>query len=170
MCVIIRNIYYIWIFLTNIKSISTYVPINSSHISTPSDQKSTALSWPLLRIISGATYSGVPQNVHVLLPSFITFENPKSTWKFSDKNITRLYRCACKMFLQSLHTSYRIYLNELHNINDGISRDILVSYLPFWHIQKRQVKDFRVSNLCIWFLGYVDNLKIYFLGNKATLI
>ena len=46
---------------------------------TPSDQKSTARSWPLLRMISGATYSGVPQNVHVLLPTAIRFEKPKST-------------------------------------------------------------------------------------------
>ena len=88
----------------NIKFISTYVPINNSHISTPSDQKSTALSWPLLRIISGATYSGVPQNVHVLLPSFITFENPKSTWKFSNKNVFAI-----------IHTSHRIYKNVSHN-------------------------------------------------------
>lgn len=32
-------------------------PVMSSKISTPSAQQSTALSWPLLRIISGATYS-----------------------------------------------------------------------------------------------------------------
>ena len=130
-------IFYVRIIPRDIKLIFTYVPINNSHISTPSDQKSTALSWPLLRIISGATYSGVPQNVHVLLPSFITFENPKSTWKFSDKDITLLYWSTYKLWLQSIHTIYSTVW------------DILVSYLPFWHIQKRQVKDFRVSNLDI---------------------
>ena len=36
-------------------------------------------SFTLLRIISGATYSGVPQKVQVLLPSSNFFENPKST-------------------------------------------------------------------------------------------
>ena len=46
---------------------------------TPSDQKSTARSCPLFRMISGATYSGVPQNVQVLLPTAIRFEKPKST-------------------------------------------------------------------------------------------
>ena len=35
--------------------------------------------FTLLRIISGATYSGVPQKVQVLLPSSNFFENPKST-------------------------------------------------------------------------------------------
>ena len=45
----------------------------------PSDQRSTEKSCPLLRMISGATYSGVPQNVHVLRPCPIRFANPKST-------------------------------------------------------------------------------------------
>ena len=35
----------------------TYVPVSSSYIRIPRDQKSTDLSWPLLRMISGATYS-----------------------------------------------------------------------------------------------------------------
>jgi len=33
----------------------------------------------LLRMISGATYSGVPQNVHVLRPNPMRFAKPKST-------------------------------------------------------------------------------------------
>ena len=57
----------------------TYVPVRSSYMSTPSDQKSTDLSCPLLRMISGATYSGVPQNVHVFRPESMCLEKPKST-------------------------------------------------------------------------------------------
>ena len=57
----------------------TYVPVSSSYIRIPRDQKSTDLSWPLLRMISGATYSGVPQNVQVLQPGSSLLENPKST-------------------------------------------------------------------------------------------
>ena len=83
--------------------------------------------------------------------------------------IDRLAKCVCNHHIPI--TEY-IQTNCITvHINDGIVRNILVSYLPFWHIQKRQVKDFRVSNLCIWFLGYVDNLKIYFVRfMKATLI
>ena len=36
-------------------------------------------NYTLFRIISGATYSGVPQKVHVLRPESMCFENPKST-------------------------------------------------------------------------------------------
>ena len=35
-------------------------------MSTPSAHQSTALPCPLLRMISGARYSGVPHSVHVL--------------------------------------------------------------------------------------------------------
>ena len=87
----------------NKRNKTTYVPVSSSYMSIPSDQKSTALSWPwnepirhqclchvicldqseatitLLRMISGATYSGVPQKVQVFLPASMCFENPKST-------------------------------------------------------------------------------------------
>ena len=55
----------------------TYVPLSSSKIRIPIDHRSTDMSWPLFRIISGATYSGVPQNVHVL-ESPIFFAKPKS--------------------------------------------------------------------------------------------
>lgn len=37
-----------------------------------------------MRIISGATYSGVPQNVHVFLPNPILLAKPKSTYKFPE--------------------------------------------------------------------------------------
>ena len=57
----------------------THVPVRSSYMRQPRDQKSTALSWPLLRMISGATYSGVPQNVQVLVPESSFLEKPKST-------------------------------------------------------------------------------------------
>jgi hypothetical protein len=33
---------------------------------TPRAHQSTALPWPLFRMISGARYSGVPHSVHVL--------------------------------------------------------------------------------------------------------
>ena len=54
-------------------------PVNSSNIRIPSDQRSAERSWPLLRMISGATYSGVPQNVHVFRLGPIFFAKPKST-------------------------------------------------------------------------------------------
>lgn len=56
----------------------TYIPVSSSKTSTPRDQRSTAKSCPLFSIISGATYSGVPQNVHVLHPKPIFLAKPKS--------------------------------------------------------------------------------------------
>ena len=51
------------------------------------------LKWPtvlvgmltLFRMISGATYSGVPQNVHVLRPGPIALAKPKSTCKENNK-------------------------------------------------------------------------------------
>ena len=76
-----------------------YFPLISSNIRMPSDQQSAAMSWPLFRMISGATYSkrrrrllaparvyerdslpGVPQNVHVFFPRPTFFAKPKSTW------------------------------------------------------------------------------------------
>ena len=45
-------------------------------MSTPSAHQSTALLYPLLRMISGARYSGVPHSVHVL--PFTRFAKPKS--------------------------------------------------------------------------------------------
>lgn len=41
----------------------------------------TCSIFTLLRMISGATYSGVPQNVHVFRPEPIFFAKPKSTYK-----------------------------------------------------------------------------------------
>ena len=41
------------------------------------DQSEASIT--LLRMISGATYSGVPQKVQVFLPASMCFENPKST-------------------------------------------------------------------------------------------
>lgn len=61
------------------KIFNTYVPVSSSYIRIPRDQKSTALSCPLFNIISGATYSGVPQKVQVFSPGIRNLENPKST-------------------------------------------------------------------------------------------
>lgn len=57
-----------------------YLPLSSSNTSIPRDQQSAELSWPLFRMISGATYSGVPQNVHVFLPRPTFLAKPKSTW------------------------------------------------------------------------------------------
>lgn len=57
----------------------TNLPVRSSKIRIPRDQKSTLRPWPLFRMISGATYSGVPQNVHVFWPHLIFFAKPKST-------------------------------------------------------------------------------------------
>jgi len=65
----------------------THLPVRSSNMSIPRDQRSTEKSWPLLSMISGATYSGVPQKVHVLRPCPIFFAKPKSTYmdKFTSK-------------------------------------------------------------------------------------
>ena len=41
-------------------------PTSISYIRMPSAHQSTALLCPLLWMISGARYSGVPHNVHVL--------------------------------------------------------------------------------------------------------
>lgn len=59
---------------------SIYLPLSSSNTRIPRDQQSAELSWPLFRMISGATYSGVPQKVQVFWPHLIFFANPKSTW------------------------------------------------------------------------------------------
>ncbi len=50
---------------SRIRKNPSYFPLISSNINIPSDQQSAAMSWPLLRIISGATYSEMP---------FITFD------------------------------------------------------------------------------------------------
>jgi hypothetical protein len=61
-----------------------YLPVSSSNIRMPRDQKSEEISCPLLRMISGATYSGVPQNVQVFLPKPIFLAKPKSTYNRKD--------------------------------------------------------------------------------------
>lgn len=58
----------------------THLPVSSSNTRMPRDQKSTLKLCPLLRMISGATYSGVPQKVQVLWPHLIFLAKPKSTW------------------------------------------------------------------------------------------
>ena len=84
---------------TNEREKSTNFPSINSNINTPNDQQSAAMSWPLFKMISGATYSelihvhlefflkkktkkvpGVPQKVHVFFPSPTFFAKPKSTW------------------------------------------------------------------------------------------
>lgn len=57
-----------------------YLPVSSSYMKMPSDQRSAAKSWPLFRMISGETYSGVPQKVHVFRPWPILLAKPKSTY------------------------------------------------------------------------------------------
>lgn len=57
------------------------LPVRSSNTRMPRDQKSTLKLWPLLRMISGATYSGVPQKVQVFWPHRIFLAKPKSTWE-----------------------------------------------------------------------------------------
>jgi hypothetical protein len=66
------HIWYRWWYLSQypFKNYHTY-PANISYINIPNAHQSTALLWPLLCIISGARYSGVPHNVHVL----------KNNWK-----------------------------------------------------------------------------------------
>ncbi len=45
--------------------IITYFPLINSKIRIPSDQQSAAISWPLFKIISGATYSKNEMNEDV---------------------------------------------------------------------------------------------------------
>ena len=52
--------------------------------------KETLKTLTLFKMISGATYSGVPQKVHVLRPGPITFANPKSTCRIQRKPIPTL--------------------------------------------------------------------------------
>lgn len=64
-------------------TVGSDLPVRSSNTRIPRDQKSTLKLWPLLRMISGATYSGVPQNVQVFWPHLIFLAKPKSTWEHS---------------------------------------------------------------------------------------
>lgn len=56
----------------------TDLPVRSSNMRIPKDQQSAPKSWPLFMMTSGATYSGVPQNVQVFFPRPIFLANPKS--------------------------------------------------------------------------------------------
>ena len=56
----------------------THLPVSSSKMRIPRDQQSAPESWPLFMMTSGATYSGVPQNVHVFFPRPILLAKPKS--------------------------------------------------------------------------------------------
>ena len=86
----------------------THFPLINSKIRMPSDQQSAAISWPLFRMISGATYSegrtarllesmrgnnvpGVPQNVQVFRPSPTFFAKPKSTWGEEEERSDQLW-------------------------------------------------------------------------------
>lgn len=69
--------------VSHFKQVTSYtnLPVRSSNTRIPKDQKSTLKLWPLLRMISGATYSGVPQKVQVFWPHLIFLAKPKSTWE-----------------------------------------------------------------------------------------
>ena len=54
------------------------LPIIISYKNIPKAYQSTEWLYPLLYIISGAIYSGVPQNVYVLSHGFNFLINPKS--------------------------------------------------------------------------------------------
>lgn len=84
--------------------VDTNLPVRSSKIRIPRDQKSTLRPWPLFRMISGATYSGVPQNVHVFWPHLIFFAKPKSTWQ---RKLTRVNHAVFLMLIN--HTSTQKY-------------------------------------------------------------
>lgn len=57
----------------------THLPLRSSKMRMPRDQQSADASWPLFKMISGATYSGVPQKVQVFFPNPTFLAKPKST-------------------------------------------------------------------------------------------
>ena len=55
-------------------------PVSISYSSAPSDHQSTARPWPVRFKISGARYSGVPQNENAPVSSsrMFSFDSPKS--------------------------------------------------------------------------------------------
>ncbi|KAF3842009.1 hypothetical protein F7725_023960 [Dissostichus mawsoni] len=65
------------------------------------------MSWPLLRMISGATYSGVPQKVHVFFPNPIFLAKPKST---CDKENVFFVRSQEMRVFQHIQTKQQVYL------------------------------------------------------------
>lgn len=54
-------------------------PVNNSYVNAPIDHQSTAFPCPFLFIISGANYSGVPQNENADFASITpSLQKPKS--------------------------------------------------------------------------------------------
>ena len=144
----------------------TYVPVRSSYMSTPSDQKSTDLSCPLLRMISGATYSGVPQNVHVFRPESMCLEKPKSTILMypslsaikqigsnCQKKVWQLTFKLCKKFYWNwvnwTKNSLLIYLFEL-GCRYFNGKTLFMTYLEGGSL---------AWDLCRWFRGCGDTQK-----------
>lgn len=120
----------------NIEVLQLYLPLSSSNISIPNDQQSAELSWPLFRMISGATYSGVPQNVHVFLPRPTFLAKPKSPY---NKERTLLRTLCFGEFPAILMDTY-----------------IKKESAPAWHILCGPVWCSQVWGLCRWSLWNED--------------
>ena len=113
--------------LTFFNEYPLYLPLSSSKTSIPRDQQSAELSWPLFRMISGATYSGVPQNVHVFFPRPTFLAKPKSTWK------------------KGKHT---LWISSKRNLIHFVWN----ASTPAWRIHGCPVWCSQVWGLCRWFL------------------
>lgn len=107
------------------KILLLYLPLSSSKTSIPKDQQSAELSWPLFRMISGATYSGVPQNVHVFLPRPTFLAKPKSTCGTETHSKTK--RPHCEIF----DPHYLTFLEKTRPHQLGISSAVQYDVLGF---------------------------------------
>lgn len=121
-----------------------YLPIRSSKIRMPMDQQSAPKSWPLFMMTSGATYSGVPQNVQVFLPSPIFLAKPKSVWKKQNSVDNKDAQCKSETLLQtpiqsevqkSETTSENYCITNNHKLYDHICVKSLIENIIFFYVK-----------------------------------
>lgn len=118
------------LFLSVVLCQCPYLPVRSSYIRIPSDQQSAEMSWPLFRMISGATYSGVPQKVHVFFPNPIFFAKPKSTLQ-REKN--KLFQDTCIKLKSSKFFSWSALIIKQKQMHIAIVLQSERSHLYFKH-------------------------------------
>ena len=75
------------------------------------------MSWPLLRMTSGATYSGVPQNVQVFLPTWNKEHCKHVTRARTENEVVRSRKC---------------FLQESHDLQTGHDSLILLPTISQW--------------------------------------
>ncbi len=120
---------------------NVYLPINSSKMRMPKDQQSAPKSWPLFMMTSGATYSGVPQNVQVFLPSPIFLAKPKSVWKniYITEQIIRMLSVRLKVAVSQNPCIYLVRSKSLRPL-----LKILLFCIVFNLIMKRLITNCRI--------------------------